>query len=219
MTNWFDSYAFRDMPAELNSKVFEQLEKAASSGDNVAQFRLACCYLSGWLCKKNYDLAFDLLIKAESQGNALATHKIGNCYYNRWHVKVQDIPKAMEYWTKAAEQGVPNSMHNLGMVHYYNKKDYNKAIEYYTQAAERDFVMSQIVLGRIYSSGKIVKKNLQTACDWYSKAITLGSQEAHDSLMKIIFGSKKSMKSTKNETENNDEKTDEDIIEEYTDEQ
>ena len=54
---------------------------------------------------------------------------------------MQNYEKAFEQYTKAAEQGYPKALVNLGGMYLlgkYVKQDYNIAIEYYKKATEQD---------------------------------------------------------------------------------
>ena len=52
----------------------------------------------------------------------------------------QDYSKAVEWYTKAAEQGNATAQCNLGYMYQYGygvSQDYSKAVEWYTKAAEQ----------------------------------------------------------------------------------
>ena len=64
----------------------------------------------------------------------------------------QDYIKAVEWYQRAAEQGVADAQYNLGVM-YYNgqgvKQDYIKAVEWYQKAAEQGHAEAQFNLDRL----------------------------------------------------------------------
>jgi len=61
--------------------------------------------------------------------------------YERGQGVTQNYQKAIEYYTKAANQGCNDALFSLGGVYYTGKgvpQNYQKAIEYYTKAVNQD---------------------------------------------------------------------------------
>ena len=86
-----------------------------------------------------------------------------------------DTTKAIEIWTKAAEQGYIDAQVMLGI--YYGKRlylDEEKAAYWYRKAAEQGDTVAQCQLGLRYATGKgIIKDNIQAAY-WYRMAAEQG---------------------------------------------
>ena len=94
--------------------------------------------------------------------------QMGYKYYNGNGVE-QSYKKAIEWYTKAAEQGYAAAQHNLGLS-YYKMGEYEKAVEWYTRAAEQGLAISQNSLGVCYKDGLGVEKDISKALEWYWKA-------------------------------------------------
>ena len=76
---------------------------------------------------------------------------MGVCYNYGFGV-TQDMQKAVEWYTKAAEQGHAAAQYNLGNCYYDGEgveKDLQKAIEWYTKAAEQGDEDAQEALERL----------------------------------------------------------------------
>ena len=76
---------------------------------------------------------------------------MGVCYNYGFGV-TQDMQKAVEWYTKAAEQGLAAAQYNLGVFYekgYCVEKDLQKAIEWYTKAAEQGDEDAQEALERL----------------------------------------------------------------------
>lgn len=100
---------------------------------------------------------------------------IGRCYYRtaQCYSKIEDYQKSVEWYTKAAEQGIVDAQYMLGCCYYYGRgveQNYEKAVKWYTKAAEQDLVNAQYRLGDCYYFGEGVSQNYKTAVKWYTKA-------------------------------------------------
>jgi TPR repeat protein len=101
---------------------------------------------------------------AEDQFNLAVNYEFGQLG------SVQDISKAVSYYTKAAERGLAKAQHNLALVYEHGKgvsADQQKAIDWYTKAAEQGLPDSQMNLAEYYSRDNI--GNFKEAIKWYEK--------------------------------------------------
>lgn len=99
-------------------------EKSANQNYIPAKIELAKCYTIGRGTEKNLKKAFDLYQIAANAGNAEAQNILGNYYINgnAGGLKIpKDIGKALEWWTKAAKQGLTQAKNSLNT--YDRKKD------------------------------------------------------------------------------------------------
>jgi TPR repeat protein len=89
-------------------------------------------------------------------------------------------PKAVEWYTKAAEQGYGEAQLKLGLCYAYGrmgvKQVYEKAVEWFTKAAEQGHAEAQIYLAYCYENGAGVKIDNEKAEEWYTKAEDQGAR-------------------------------------------
>ncbi len=106
---------------------------------------------------------------------------LGYCY-DRAIGGPRDMPKAVEWWTKAADLGYEVAMSRLGDHFYLNPdaKNMGKAMQWWQKAAEAKSPSTDAMtnLGIIYAKGIETGKDLQKAMKWWQMAADLGSPEA-----------------------------------------
>lgn len=96
--------------------------------------------------------------------------------------------KALEWWTKAAEQGVEEADYCLGCIHFENK-DFQTAREYYLKAIS-DPVINEagFQLGVIYENGLGLEKDIDKAIEYYKKGaagLNMASYLSTDALKRL----------------------------------
>lgn len=113
-----------------------------------------------------------LMLKAKS-GEAEAQNALGEAYYDGKGV-TENLPEAVKWFTKAAEQENAKAENNLGNCYYYGYgvyKDYGEAVKWYTKAAEQGNAEAQNSLGYYYEIDELSPKK---AVEWYTKAAEQG---------------------------------------------
>ena len=111
--------------------------------------------------KKGYNI-INKYIKTKKD-DCLAQYLMGRMYHYGLGV-TKDDKKAVEWYTKAAEQGYARGQYNLGDMYENGKgvtKDLKNAVEWYTKAAEQGNAPGQCNLGYMYENGRGVTKGLQ----------------------------------------------------------
>ena len=86
-----------------------------------------------------------------ASGEALAQCNLGMCYEHGWGV-AQDSGKAVECYTKVAEQGFAEGQFSLGIYYHHGNgvaQDRGKAVEWFTKAAEQGLTEAQLSLDRL----------------------------------------------------------------------
>lgn len=119
-------------------------------------------------------LPADVLESAE-KGKASAQYSIARSYELGNRVK-SDNAKAIEWYTKAADQGHVDAAYRLGLIYYKGvggfKVNLNKAFRYISQAANKNHKNSQANLAKMYENGDGVKRNEELSDYWYEQAFT-----------------------------------------------
>jgi TPR repeat protein len=108
----------------------------------------------------------------------------------KWHLKIADgnsycmiahhylndknVPRAIEYFTKAADTGFVKA--NLRLGELYIKTDIEKSFQWYKKAADKDDPTGQHNIAVMYETGTHVEKDLMIAVEWYKKAAEQGFQ-------------------------------------------
>jgi len=135
---------------------------------------------------KTIDEIKDLCFRAVSLGDAEAQYLLGRHFdIGDSEYVAKDYVKAVEWYTKAAEQGHAIAQFNLGICYYNGEgvaKDYVKAAEWYTKAAEQGHAEAQNNLGYCYYNGEGIDKDYVKAAEWYTKAAEQGHAEAQNNL-------------------------------------
>jgi len=119
------------------------------------------------------------LLKSAENGNAGAQFTVARSYELGKRVK-SDKAKAIQWYTKAADQGHTDAAYRLGLLYYKGlggfKIDLKKAFNYLSQAAKANHKNSQANLAKMYANGDGVARNEQMSDYWYEQAFTAQTQ-------------------------------------------
>lgn len=136
-------------PRDIDKAIKEY--KSIAGKDDIAQFKLAQCYLND---KGKLKDALKYWKKAASQGNLDAMTELG--------INSKSEDDKIKYLTPPAENGNYKAMYNLGMVLGFGTakvRDENKALSYLQQANANEVENSSVPLAKLYMS----KKDLNSA--------------------------------------------------------
>jgi len=115
------------------------------------------------------------LLKSAENGNAGAQFTVARSYELGKRVK-SDKKKAIQWYTKAADQGHTDAAYRLGLLYYKGlggfKIDLKKAFQYLSLAAKANHKNSQANLAKMYANGDGVTRNEQMSDYWYEQAFT-----------------------------------------------
>ena len=101
-------------------------------------------------------------------------------YYKGLGVE-KNLPKAIEWYRKAAEGGSSAAQRNLGIFYYEGigvKKNYSEAVKWHRMAAEQGDIISQYNLGICYYNGEGIERNRAEAVKWFRKSAEGGNASA-----------------------------------------
>jgi localization factor PodJL len=118
---------------------------------------------------------------AANLGYAPAQRRLGKLYEDGGAGVTKDEVEGRRWTQRAAANGDPRGMHNLGLDYYEGTggiKNMAVAAQWFQRAAELGLRDSQYNLARFYESGLGVKQDLPSAYKWYLIAGRAGDTEA-----------------------------------------
>ncbi|GES99064.1 kinase-like domain-containing protein [Rhizophagus clarus] len=136
-------------------KAFYYFQKAAESGNRIAQCDLGDCYKMGKGVKINNRKAFELYQMSAEQEYKYAQYLLGYCYHHGIGTEINET-KAFELYKIAAEKGDLDAQYQLGYFYHHGigtEVNETKAFELYKIAAEKGDLDAQHQLGYCYHHG------------------------------------------------------------------
>ena len=113
------------------------------------------------------------------------SQKALGCAYSDGLGVAQDAALAVEWWRKAAEQGLDVAQYNLGVAYHGGTgvaQDEALAVGWCKKAAKQGHAHAQYNLHRAYHEGKGVVQDAALAVEWCKKAAKQGVAKAQYSL-------------------------------------
>jgi TPR repeat protein len=144
------------------------LKKASESNNSNAYLQIGFKYLIGDGLKEDITEALDYFEKAAELENAIAQSKIGEIFYNMSN-DVAALQKAVNWFTRAANQGEPKALVKLGLMLLFFEEF--KSIEDHDEKAKNNFVIAAETgaQARIISNTEITKDIIQTFVTTYDQ--------------------------------------------------
>jgi tetratricopeptide (TPR) repeat protein len=124
-----------------------------------------------------YEKGIKLLKEAASTGNTEAQVHLGNELIRGKHID-RDFNKAVEFYTRAANQNDTGAYVSLGLAYYGRTKSQDdvKALYWFKKAAENNEELGMWMIGQFYKEGRGgLEINLSDSEIWYGKAKALGA--------------------------------------------
>lgn len=164
--------------SEINLKYAYKLFVKLSNKNYVdGEICFSCCLKKGYGCHIDEGKSISILTYHANKGNSRAQRKLGDYYYK----SKKEFKNAVEWYTKAAEQGDSNAQYNLGICYENGRgveQNYKKAVEWYTKAAEQGSARAQANLGLCYYNGKGIEQDYHKAVECFTKAAEQGNADA-----------------------------------------
>jgi TPR repeat protein len=134
---------------------------------------------------KDYERAYEILKPLADQGNSDAQVTLG-LMYDYGHGVERDPARAIEWYTRAAEQGIPLIQHDLGVKYFQGQEgipqDYLEAAKWWEQAANAGLSDSQFNLGLMYYRGLGLEQDYAKASELFLRAAEQDHANAQYSL-------------------------------------
>lgn len=131
--------------------------RAADAGNADAMDFIGFAYLRGAVIKRNPAIAF-AYFKTAAKESAQAAFNLGQCYFGAQGTE-QDIPKALEWWKKAAERGNGRAAASAAMAYLSGEgvaADAVQARRLAERAAELNDPSGLVVLGEMqFQAGEL----------------------------------------------------------------
>ena len=143
--------------AKDGAEAMQWAHRAADKGDAAAMDFVGHAYLRGAVVKRSPEVAFGYF-KAAAERSAQAAFNLGQCYFGAQGTE-QDIPKALEWWKKAAAKGHGRAASTVAMALLSGEgvaPDAAEARRLAERAAELNDPSGLIVLGEIqFQAGEL----------------------------------------------------------------
>jgi TPR repeat protein len=100
-------------------------------------------------------------------------------------LRKSNAPEAARWYRKAADLGLGDAQHHLGLMYRYGvgvSRDFAEALRWLRKAAEQGHGEAQSDLGMMYRDGEGVPKDAAEAARWYRKAAEQGLAEGQANL-------------------------------------
>lgn len=132
---------------------------------------------------KNYEGALKTLHPLAEKGDARSQYALGIMNEYGYGMN-KDLPKARDWYLKAAEQGNIDAQYNLGVLYEHGtgiKQDYAQAAKWYRAAATQGDIDAFNNLGFLYQGGLGVTQNKIAALALYNVSVALEKENAQNS--------------------------------------
>lgn len=169
---------------EVIEKCFACFKKAADKGDANGLYNLGMCYLRGYGCELDQDLAFKCFLTSAEMGHPEAINNMGGFYRDGIVVK-KDVAQAVKFFARSAELGNDYGLLNYAFALQRGEgveKDVGKAVEMFKAAAHRGNAEAMNSYGMCHYIGEGVKRDDATAVKWFLASAARGFPPAMDNL-------------------------------------
>ncbi len=169
---------------EAMSKCLSCFKKAADQGDANGFYNLGMCYLRGYGCKPDHELAFKCFRTSAEKGHPEAINNMGGFYRDGIVVK-KDVETAVRFFKRSADLGNDYGLFNYALALQRGEgveKDSAKAVEMFREAAQRGNAEAMNSYGMCFYIGDGVAKDPAVAVKWFLASAARGFPEAMDNL-------------------------------------
>ena len=136
------------------------------------------------IARKDFATAARLLQPLAAAGNAAAQTRLGLLYYHGQGVPESNA-KALEWFQRAASQGLAEAQFHLGNMHAYGMAPTTSdddpnwlAAQWYFQAARQGHAEAQYSLAVMFLTGSGVVQSVSEARKWMERAAAQGHADA-----------------------------------------
>lgn len=170
--------------ATVLGQCFACFKEAASQKDANGFYNLGMCYLNGYGCQHDDELAFNCFKTAAEMGHPEAINNLGG-FYRDGVIVARDIDLATKCFVKSAAMDNAYGQLNYALALQRGEgtaKDPHHAYELLQAAVAQGNAEAMNVLGMAFYNGLGVDKDLAKAVQWYRRSAQLGFPAAMDNL-------------------------------------
>ncbi len=161
------------------NKAFEIFKSSYENGDINAVNNMIDCYYYGYGTEQNYIEAYNIASKEETP---YSLYKLYKFYFEGKNVE-KNIPLAIDYLKKAAEQNEINAMRTIAIYYLegnYINKDLSKGIDYLNRCSSLGSPFSSVSLAKIYYYSLYgIKKNYDLVLKYANLSLEQGNIDAY----------------------------------------
>ena len=165
-------------------KSFGYFKDAAAQGDANGQYNLGMCYLHGYGCVRDQDLAFNSFRASALAGHPEAINNIGG-FYRDGIVVEKNLEQAARWFKKSADLGNAYGQLNYALALQRGEgvpRDIAAAVAIFKAAAEQGQAEAMNAYGMCFFTGDGVEKTPGEAVNWFRRSAQLGFPPAMDNL-------------------------------------
>ena len=184
------SEALLDQGADTNEvekiclKSFEYFKKAAEQGDANGLYNLGVCYLRGYGCAPDPDLALKSFRAGAEAGHPEAINNLGG-FFRDGIVVERNLETAARWFSRSADLGNPYGQLNYALALLRGEgvdKDEKKAVGLLKSASQRGNAEAMSAYGSCFLEGQGVEKSEGEAVKWFRASAARGFAPAMESL-------------------------------------
>jgi TPR repeat protein len=170
---------------------FELAEEGTRMGCCHCQGVLALCYLHGFGCEIEKNVALMLAHNSSERGSKYGQYVLGLLYFNPRDLGgklIQDLEKARVLYRLAADQCLDAAQHRLGILYYNGNhvpRDYTEALPWLMLAAAQGYPDSMYAVALCHEKGFGVVVNVAEAICWYKRSQAAGVLAAAAALRRL----------------------------------
>ncbi len=153
---------------------FKMLQKCANAGNQIAQFRIALCYMFGFGTTQNQEKAMKIFEKLSMSNYPNAVYMLGSFYYNGDDKIVpRDQNKGWELIKKACKLGSPFAEYEVAIQLCAHKEDHSftpDVIALLEKSANGGDLRALYLLSLAYAKGEGVEIDLEKSMNYLAQS-------------------------------------------------
>lgn len=171
--------------SDLQADQEVQLASLADQGDTRSMIGLAYIRLNSVDSRYDPKAAAGFLERAAEAGSAEAQFELAQLYEKGLGVD-QDAGRALELYSKSAEQNYPDALNDLGFIYYQGglnvTRDPGKGLAYFQAAADLRQPQAMFNVAALIDDGVIEGKGPEDAAEYLYRSLRTGSEDVYNVL-------------------------------------